>query len=675
MVGWRASEEYAAPSLNEVMNIESSENLFQRNLQKLEQVHPLLFKKLQPEIEKFKNHPQGTDGEHFVWEEGRSIPKNFLYVRENPPFKSWYHKSDPQLEAREVLDSVDLKHPSATFFFGIGLGFIPKLFFKHRPATNFVACVIERNAQIFLRSLCAQDWSAELDDPTIYWIIGEPTNTTKGALARFFADNTTVDRHIRILPTPMALYTEPAYYEQVAKDLMHTRDTMVLSAGNSVEDQFMGLTNVLENISHAIWNPGICPLYDQFMGATAISVAAGPSLNEHFETLRRVQGKIPIIAPESALRPLQLNGIQPDFLTALERDDYVPRFFQNMKFDPKTLLIGPALLKKDVFDMYDKDKVIYCPSQAYVDALGMSFLGPFGTGSSVGNLNLSVLRALGFKTIIMVGHNLAYGYGSNETHVRGTIDPDRERSRTTEELAREAYGTKIPTMDGQAEVYTKLEWNYFRAQMEVQIGESPDVTYINTAPKGAFIAGTKLMSLEEALAQYGNQELDVYPKRKALTQPVSFEVAESRLLEIRKKCEEVLERVSFWNEKSRYLVKQLRKWESEITESEIKGRKVSEVFLNQCIDELLDIKVSAVNEDNIFNQFAISMILPAHMAFERSLNEIRANHTNDYDLKKDFLLRHKNYFQVWNHNLPKLEDLLKRALATHLPLAKQSQHA
>ena len=54
-----------------------------------------------------------------------------------------------------------------------------------------------------------------------------------------------------------------------------------------------------------------------------ISIAAGPSLRQHIDTLRALQDKCLFVACDAVLKGLVAEGIQPHFCTPLERVDEV----------------------------------------------------------------------------------------------------------------------------------------------------------------------------------------------------------------------------------------------------------------------------------------------------------------------------------------------------------------
>jgi hypothetical protein len=637
--------------------------LYRKNLAQLSDREPGLFQYLKEQIEKFETNPNGLAGEMFPWDD-RTTPPTLHYLRQEPAFQASFGGPHAEQEAAQVMRESNLDHPSTVVIFGLGLGYGLKEFLKNRPHTNFCILIIEKNAQMFLRAMCAHDWSKELDDDTISWVVCPDIPTLSTKLMIFFSNNSTVDRYLKVIPTPASVAADTPYYEEAARTMLRIRDTVTVLFGNSVEDQLLGLKNVFENVIGSIANPGITPLYDQFRGKTIISIAAGPSANEHFDSLKRLQGKVPMIACESILKPLNDYGIYPDFVTAMERDDYVPKFFRNIKIYDRTSLVAPTLLMKECFDLYTGHKILYSPGQGWTEPLGLDYLGNFFPGSSAGNLNVSFASILGFKNIIMVGHNLAYGYKTNETHVRGTIDPDRERSRSEEELKAESRGLKRPTQDGEDEVWTRVEWNLFREQMELHIANHNDRTFINTAPKGSLIAGTVLMPFEEAIQKYHTEDFDIYPEKMKLLKSVPEDVIDERLNQIKIRTQKTLDSVRKWNDAGFDIKKKLKKWEAKIQKAELKGGRVNLDYLNEALDELLKVKVEAINVDVEFYYFAIIMILPIHIAFERNLNQMRAEYKEDYMLKRDFLLRHKQYFNIWNKVLPELITRLEGLIAT-----------
>lgn len=642
-------------------------SIFQKNWDALTKNHPGLKDLLQEEVTLFENNPSGNADERYEIVKTGNQNLNLLYSRREPALTTLIHGFEPIEEAKEILRSYNLENPSVLALFGFGLGYLLKEFLSQRPVSNFSILVIERDPQAFIRALACVDFSKEFNDDSIFWIVSRDVGIVTNKLIDFFVSNTTVDRHLKVVGSPQSLAIDNEYYTKVGRAMMEARDHCVLLVGNSVNDQMLGFDNVMDNMDLIFQNPGLQRLEKKFEGRVCLSIAAGPSVNEHWDTIKSLQGKIPIIACDTLLKPMSDRGIYPDFYTALERDDYVPKLFRNIYVNERSTLVAPMLLAKESFDCYKGEELIYTPSPLYTEGLNLQFLGRFHPGSSAGNLNCALAAYLGFKTIIMIGHNLAYGFDTHETHAAGTIDPDRERARSEEELKKESKGLRVGTQDEKDVVWTRVEWNYFRKQLEQLFVSREDCQWINTAPKGAFIKGAKLMSLAEALKEFHREEYDMNPDKRALLEKVAEQDIYTRKVEVLKGVYLTIKSLKSWLSRAEEIQEKLLKWEAKIKDKEVEGRRVSLEFLDSKIDEVLEIKVTAVNDDRLFYQTAITILMPFHATFERLLNQMMAEYKDEYLLKRDFLLRHKQYFEGWEKNIPRilkrlepLEEVLRK---------------
>ncbi len=631
----------------------------ERNLAALRKSSPHLAKCLDEGLKEFNQRPQHLRRYQFVDYQGH---KNLSVFSQEHGKRFLYHAENPKEEARHLLEQEQVQNASVLVIFGFGMGHVLKEFLANRPHTNFSVLIIEKEPEIFFTALSNEDFTAELSDDTIQFIVGFDTGEIDNFLIDYFIGHTTIDRHLKIVASPMALGIDHEFYSKMTRSILDTRDHCVLLVGNSVNDQFLGFENTMDNLDLVLRNPGLERLRDQFKGKLCLSVAAGPSVSEHWDLIKEVQGKIPIIACDTVLKPMSDRGIYADFYTALERDDYVPRLFRNIYVNERSSLVAPMLLMRESFDCYKGEKIIYTPSPLYTDSLKLNFLGRFHPGSSAGNLNVTLAAYMGFSTCIMIGHNLAYGYDSAVTHVAGTIDPDRERPRNEEELKSESRGLRVATMDGESEVATRIEWNYFRKQMEQSFVTHKDRVWINTAAKGARIKGTTLMTAREAIEKYHTEDFDIEPEKRRLLAPVSeseFQIRKSEMLQAMKTTADSL---SDWRLRAEKMLSKIAKLKTKIQDKELDGKRVSIDSLNEAIDEVLDIKVKAVNEDRAFYMTGITILMPFHATFERVVNQMRLEYKDDYSLKRDFLLKHEQYFEGWLRHLPRIEKRLRGAL-------------
>lgn len=633
---------------------------FNKNWSTLKQKHPDLANRLRPELEIFKSSPQGNQEEYFEWKNSPSGYTNLYY--KNHEFSGLYHSEEPFKEASESIQKANISQTQLVFVLGGGLGYILQTLIKKLPKHVHQVCVVEQNPQIFLRALSTLDLEEVLTHPKVSFLIERERITAQSGLGSFYEKNKTNCRRIKLVATPKALESSKVYYNSIAKAIANLRSEAVLAQGNSVEDSLIGLENILDNLPFALNNPGLTSLYDKFKGQTCISVAAGPSVNQHWETLKKLQGKVPIITCDTLLKPMSERGISPDIVTAIERVDIVTDFFRDVPVDQRSLLVGPQLLLRESIEAFQGETLLYAPFEILAKALGIDFLGSFQTGSSAGNLNLSLATIFGFKNIILVGHDLAFGHDTKSSHAAGTIHKKREESLSEEELQKKSGGRKVKTQDGETEVYTTLLWSLFRSQIVGLIGKYQDRNWINTSFKGASIQGTGLMSLEEALKHYHQEDLDFYEKRQELVPLVGKEEHEKRQEHCLKRQQEVLQSIDHWQEQGSKLHDKLIEWEEHIRNKENQGKPVSIAYLNDALDEVLRIKSKSVNYDINFAHSAMKILNPAHTAFESTINEMRHVYKDDYSLKRDFLLAHRQYFRIWNKWLPKIQDCIRQSI-------------
>jgi hypothetical protein len=647
-------------------------SFFEKNIETFFQRHPDMRDRLEKELENFKSNPQG-DPQNEIYRviDGPNGLKNLLYSRANPTYQSLYHKPDGISEAHRIMREVDLKNPQMIFFFGCGLGFMIEEFLNNRPKLNKALVIIEKNPMIFFHMLSLKDWTHVLEANDTMWMIGFKEHEIAAQLVISFEVFSTVNRSVKILALPSALESESEYYSTAAQNMMNARDQSTIWTGNSVDDSFQGLKNICDNLEFTLQNPGISALKGKFKGKTCISVAAGPSVNGAWDILRQVQGKIPIIACDTMLKPMNAQGVKADIITALERDPIVADLFRGHPVPERSTLIGPALLLPDAWNAFEGRKIAYCPTVAYAMNLGIGFLHPFAPGSSAGNVNLALAQLMGFSNIIMIGHNLAYGLGSWESHVKGTIDPTREKHRTEEEIKAMATGGKVPTADGQNEVYTIVEYNLFRQQIENMISKgSKETRWINCAAKGAAIKGSEFMPIEDAVKLCHSEDYDIYSDLMQAFRPASVGDIKTRHQQSVSRLRDSIKTLEAAAEDTRDTFKKIQKAVEDIKADEAQGKKWSDAKLNKKIDEFLSIKVKWVNEQKTFFAAAIGIMHPAHIAFERVINEMPGSYDNNFDLKRDFIKEHLKYFGMWNIWIPRVlkyyQDTMAR-LEKNLP--------
>lgn len=274
----------------------------------------------------------------------------------------------------------------------------------------------------------------------------------------------------------------------------------------SYQDSRLGLKNMLENLSIIVEKPDLSHLRVA-QPFSACVIAAGPSLELEFETLRTLQNRVLLVAVDAAFKTLLKQGIQPHIVVAMERDEYSPRFFKGLPNRQKTLLLCHATVQKDLIDSY--------PGPA---ATSLKYSGPFlwlpmkraqmWTASSSAHLAFQVCSYLGAEKIALVGQDLCFHPESFQSHCEIPDYPDWGRPQAKDELQKNpdiqrAQGNTYP------EVLTQSVWQLFARDYHILIRDSKSKT-TNTSRLGMKIADLPYESLTNWASALSRQSLEFH---------------------------------------------------------------------------------------------------------------------------------------------------------------------
>lgn len=311
---------------------------------------------------------------------------------------------------------------------------------------------------------------------------------------------------IHSLPNYNKVFTDA--YREIYDIYKASGEVVVLDRNTHImfADEF--IVNMLKNIPDMIEQYTINELKEQFdkvnlTDIPAIIVSAGPSLDKNIEDIKLAVGKAFIIAVDTALKPVLNAGIIPDITITV--DPHKP-----LTVIDHELATGIPIVTCDDgnYKLIEKmkNKIFYFGQPgSYIYDIYQRYAGvevsPLETGGSVANNAFSLARYLGFKTIILVGQDLAFaGEQSHASLVYGEEINRKSLTRKTGEVLVEGIdGKQIPTMKNM-EMY--LRW------FEKQIKMYPDTMVIDATEGGALKKGAILMTLKEAIEKYCNREIN-----------------------------------------------------------------------------------------------------------------------------------------------------------------------
>jgi hypothetical protein len=317
--------------------------------------------------------------------------------------------------------------------------------------------------------------------------------------------------------------------------------------GNDVYDTFIGARNTLMHGDQIFRQLHSQDLRGRFSGKSALCIASGPSGPAHFEKIRSIQHEHVVICADSILGALLAHGIEPDFVTMVERPDTMHRLIDDHAPSCRTTLVAlPVVHPSSVKPFGDRVVWWWNADDLY------PWLDPkepvLNSGRSAGTLTVALAAHLGVSTAYLVGHDLAFKDG--QSHGAGVAPMALEaQGKISNELNRTNphYYRRIMDVpkNGGGTLETMGLWDLFRSDMEAITGSyQPATRFINLnieSGDGAIIAWTSAGVLPESVGQaidkslpaatIDQEKLAAY-KARCLALADDFDQCEKRLLEI-----------------------------------------------------------------------------------------------------------------------------------------------
>lgn len=228
----------------------------------------------------------------------------------------------------------------------------------------------------------------------------------------------------------------------------------------------------------------------------AILVAAGPSLDKNIEDLKFAEGKAFLMVVDTALNTVLEHGITPDMTMSIDSRKPL-ELFRN----EKTAVIPVALSSHSNKEVVERNRAQHfyeIDEEGYLNRIFSEVTGKEGkqlsTGGSVANNALSLLvETMGFRTIILVGQDLAYPGGREHTRLaynseNDVVSLDRKEYIEVEDI----YGNQV---------LTEHNMNLYRKWIENYIAGFSEIRVIDATEGGAKIVGTEVRTLRESLQE------------------------------------------------------------------------------------------------------------------------------------------------------------------------------
>lgn len=411
-----------------------------------------------------------------------------------------HSKYNPIAEAERLIDSYaeQIEQSDHILFYGVGLGYHVQVAQKRYPEK--LISTYEPIAAVHEQCIKhAKDIGLQLNKMSNQYV-GQTKEEIVRNLSHF---KRYLAQHVVILVQPVYGKIAQASFQQFSKTFQQFIQNVRTNTQAKLVFNDRWLINMMMNIQATFETPNILQQpHHPFQGKPMLLVAAGPSLTEELDNIRKIKenGVAFIFAVGSANEVLIKNNIYPDVVTAYDPSFenyqvYLEIIKQNIQTIP---LIFGTTVGHDTVAMFPGPQLhMVMNRDLFTPYLHDEQYETINDSTTVATVTLQLAGKLQVSQVILVGQNLAYKKG--EFYAKGIHYYDDEKY--IQSVLQKIESGEILYVEDVHGNQTQTEQSYdeMRREMEMYIENMPHVQVINTTQGGAKIAGTVFNSLQEVM--------------------------------------------------------------------------------------------------------------------------------------------------------------------------------
>ena len=493
--------------------------MFKKNLKALLQIDPHLATK----IARVKTNEKF---EVFVDEKD---PINInLYDRKND-FIFYKTKPVDEIAAEyEELMKQYARYPYM-FFFGVANGLLVKMF-SNLDKTLFV---FEPEIELLYIVFNLFNFSDAILKRKVRFYLLEDVTYAK-------LDSFLSHKEMKAFLKTYTLQVTHEYYFRYHNEEIHRLNSMiaeqisyiVTSEGNDVIDSLLGLKHHIVNLDKMIASYPLSNVVKKRNTDYAVIVSTGPSLAKQIPLLKKHAKNLTILCVDASMPILRANGIKPDFVFTIERDEPTAHFYDNLdkEFFKDTIFFITSIVHKKLLQNLKGMKI--CMTMRPFEHLQKFHLGRWGyigVGMSAANMAMEYVYATKYKAVALIGQDLAFGEDGS-THSEGALFGEMEKNYTTQKKF------KLPGYYG-GEVETTKVWLMFYKYFtrDIPYLKEAGIDVYNCTEGGAYIEGAEHIPFAKFLEKIEKKEKKLLrfraiPKKKQVYLVQSREKYTDKLL-------------------------------------------------------------------------------------------------------------------------------------------------
>ena len=624
-------------------------DIFQKNIEALREKNPELATKLS-KID--------TNVNYEVFANGSFADANILDMRTN----QFMYEKRPIDEIEAVYVELEKKYKfyKILYIYGIGNGYLINILLQN--SFHEIIYVFEPDIELLYIALNLSDLSDAIRASRLVIVETEGfSNTTFRPILNGLA--------IIHFKAYMMELNAP-FYGRYFEDIKHVNQEILkifryyaIATGNDANDELLGLKHFMQNIPLMLKNPTLKNLYKQGKNSdVAIIVATGPSLAKQLPLLKKIAPYVTIIAADASAPVLEKEQITPDIVTTLERTARTGEFYKecSKEFQKDILFALTAIVAKELIDEIKAGEFQFSmrPTGWHYSFMQFNDYGYVGYGMSAANMSYEIASEMGFKQIIIIGQDLAYG-ADGSSHSKNHIFGTEEIKQNKQDEYTLGYG-------GEKEVKTTKVWKMFLTDYENRVrinNETKDFITINATEGGARIRGTEEIPFAEAIERYVKQEKQ---KEKIVLEKPTQEQYEKNMHQAVERLELA---IALGKEMQRKIKKVLkittkiiRKYKRYDIEDIHKYAKYSET--KKIVDKIAEVRTAYYKGD--FRTFYESLISPliTHLEYDIAYWSMQSENSEKEKIHKNWkmIVFHHEWAYRINVNLDAIFAILEPTL-------------
>ena len=449
--------------------------------------------------------------QYVVIENTQSSSKT-LKILKGEKYFYMHSKYNPQKEAMNYVDSLDIKPDDIIVLVGSGFGYALNEIMKKMTEYNTLI-IIETDIQVFkaFKRNFKVGKLVENKLDTIKYELAENARDLAAILGRIL-DFTLIEKiNFNILPSYLNIW--PHEMNSYKNSFIAYQGTCRANAASLKVKATSWQKNSFANIKHIFNSYSSSKFFGAFSGKTVIIVSAGPSLDKNIELLKNVQDKAVIICVYTALRALHKRNIKPHFVIAVDES----QMLYGDCYDDVPMLY-PSTTNSDFISNYKGEKILICSDMTSItNCLFSDYIKDehkLESGGSVACTAVDLAVKMGANPIVLVGQDLSFT--GHSIHVKGGYNDEADIQRfgsqekgqrfyeQTKSENKEYHEQKYEVTDifGNT-VYTIQFFEIFLSWFENYFEHNKNITkFINATEGGILKRGVEIMSLSDVLSRY-----------------------------------------------------------------------------------------------------------------------------------------------------------------------------